>query len=99
MRLLTAILFSLSALAQTPPPVVSPEVHDDGRVTFRFRAPHAQEVLLTLEGSERTAMQKDEQGVWSLTTGALEPDLYGYVFVADGVNLIDPMNPQMKPTC
>lgn len=42
-------------------------------------------------------MQKDEQGVWSLTTPPLEPDLYGYSFVADGVTLIDPMNALMKP--
>lgn len=42
-------------------------------------------------------MQKDEQGVWSITTAALEPDIYGYSFVADGVTLIDPSNHLMKP--
>jgi enterochelin esterase family protein len=42
-------------------------------------------------------MQKDEDGVWSVTTEPLEPDLYGYSFVADGVGLIDPSNPGMKP--
>jgi enterochelin esterase family protein len=42
-------------------------------------------------------MQKDEQGVWSVTTDPLEPDFYGYSFEADGVRLIDPSNHLMKP--
>lgn len=85
--------------AQAPPPapIVSPEVHADKRVTFRFRAPQAREVILAREGAERLAMQKDEQGVWTVTTPPLEPDFYGYSFVADGVGLIDPVNPLMKP--
>ena len=81
----------------TPPPVRSPEVQADRRVTFRLRAPNAKEVLLAREGAERQAMQKDNDGVWTLTTDALEPDLYGYVFVADGVALIDPSNSLTKP--
>jgi len=80
-----------------PPPIQSPEVNADRRVTFRFRAPNAKEVFLSREGAERLAMQKDDQGVWSVTTEALEPDLYGYSFVADGVTLIDPSNHAMKP--
>jgi enterochelin esterase family protein len=69
----------------------------DGRVTFRFRAPNAKEVFLAREGAQRLPMQKDEQGVWSVTTDTLEPDLYGYSFVADSVSLMDPLNPKMKP--
>jgi len=42
-------------------------------------------------------MQKDGIGVWSVTTDPLEPDYYGYSFVADGVTLIDPSNPLLKP--
>ena len=42
-------------------------------------------------------MQKDDSGVWSVTTEPLEPDYYGYSFLADGVGLIDPRNPLMKP--
>jgi enterochelin esterase-like enzyme len=83
--------------APTPAAVSSPEVHADGSVTFRFRDPNAHEVILTLDGSKPAPMQKDDQGVWSLTTGALTPDFYGYSFVADGVGLIDPSNPLLKP--
>jgi enterochelin esterase-like enzyme len=84
--------------AQTPPaPIKSPEVSADRRVTFRLRAPNAKEVLLGREGAQRVPMQKDDQGIWSLTTDPLEPDMYGYSFIVDGVGLIDPGNPRMKP--
>jgi enterochelin esterase-like enzyme len=86
-----------AAAPNPPPPIVSPDVSADRRVTFRFRAPNAREVLLSREGSPRVAMQKGDNGVWSVTTDPLEPDLYGYSFIADGVSLIDPMNPLMKP--
>jgi enterochelin esterase-like enzyme len=82
---------------QRPAPVVSPEVHSDDSVTFRFRAPNAKEVKLDLEGAEAVALQRDEQGLWSVSTAPLRPDYYGYAFVADGVHLIDPSNPLLKP--
>jgi enterochelin esterase family protein len=100
MRYILALLFfvaPLQAQPQAPQPIVSPQVNSDGRVTFRFKAPNAKEVFLAREGAQRVATQKDEQGVWSVTTDPLEPDLYGYSFVADGVTLIDPSNPKMKP--
>ncbi len=99
MPLLLAFGFASAAFAQTTPaPVVSPEVLSDNRVTFRFRAPNAKEVALSLEGAAKDlTMQKDEQGVWSATTEPLAPDFYGYAFVADGVHLIDPSNPLTKP--
>jgi len=77
--------------------IVSPEVHSDNRVTFRFHDPNAAEVLLGLEGAKPAPMQKDDQGTWSLTIGPLDPDFYGYFFQAYGVGLIDPSNPLMKP--
>lgn len=102
-----ALLASLSSAswAQAPatqPPahadrLVSPEAQPDNRVTFRFRDPNAQAVTLNLEGSKPAPMEKNDQGVWSLTTAPLEPDFYGYTFSADGVGLIDPSNPLMKP--
>jgi enterochelin esterase family protein len=79
------------------PPLVSPEVHPDNTVTFRFWAPNAKEVLLAREGAKREPMQRDDQGVWTITTEALQPDYYGYSFVVDGVSLLDPVNHLMKP--
>ncbi len=78
-------------------PLVSPEVHPDHSVTFRFRAPNAQQVKLAREGAESVPMQKDDQGVWTFTTPSLEPDLYGYTFQVDGVSVIDPSNHLTKP--
>jgi len=85
--------------AQTPPaPVVSPEVHADRSVTFRLRAPNNKEVSVSIEGVPKPiAMQKDDQGVWSVTTDPMAPDYYGYSFVADGVNMFDPSNHAVKP--
>jgi hypothetical protein len=84
---------------QTPPPaLITPEVHSDNSVTFRFRAPHAQEVKLTREGSpEPLPMQKDDTGVWTVNTAPLPPDYYGYSIVVDGQRSIDPYNSLLKP--
>jgi enterochelin esterase-like enzyme len=80
-----------------PPRPVSPEVHSDHSVTFRLLDPNAKAVELALEGAKPAAMEKDDQGVWSVTTAPLDPDFYGYSLVADGVRLIDPSNPALKP--
>jgi len=72
--------------------VVSPEVHADRRVTFRFRGPNAEKVLLRLEGAKSLPMQKNDDGIWNVTIEPVEPDYYGYSFIADGVNLSDPSN-------
>ena len=93
-------LSTIMVVAQLPPPapVISPEVQSDNRVIFRFRDANAQKVELQLEGvTARLPMQKDDSGVWTVTTDPLEPDYYGYSFVADGVALIDPANPLLKP--
>ncbi|MDW8131686.1 MAG: alpha/beta hydrolase-fold protein [Bryobacterales bacterium] len=96
-RLLPLAACCLLLHAQPPAPLISPEVHPDGRVTFRLNAPNAQKVELRREGAKPEPMQKDERGVWTITVGPLEPDLYGYTFGVDGVGLLDPSNHLMKP--
>lgn len=94
------LLFTAAVgLAQLPPePVISPEVHDDNRVTFRLMAPNAKDVVLAREGVPKPLpMKKDDKGVWSVTIGPLAPDFYGYSFIADSVALSDPSNSLMKP--
>src|SRR5437763_12270149 len=83
---------------QRPAPIVSPEVHADRTVTFRVRAPNAQKVTVSGEwpGGEKV-MTKDDQGVWSVTLGPLESDLYGYGFSIDGFRTLDPSNAAVKP--
>jgi enterochelin esterase family protein len=82
---------------QPPPRLVTPEVHPDNSVTFRFRAPNAQEVKLAREGTEPVAMLKDDAGVWSVTTAPLEPDYYGYSIIVDGQRMLDPYNHWLVP--
>src|SRR6266404_8568320 len=96
--LILITMFSVSFTGQTPARIVSPEVQPDRHVTFRLRAPNAIKVEVAIEGqSSSTTLQKDDQGIWSATAGPLQPDIYGYSFVADGTALIDPSNPLMKP--
>jgi len=87
--------------AQAPPPqlpwLVTPDMHPDNSVTFRFRAPNAKEVKLAREGTDPVAMQRDDQGVWSVTTAPLSPDYYGYSFVVDGQRSLDPYNHMLVP--
>ncbi len=90
--LLTACIVGSASAQQT----LSPEVQADSRVTFRLRAPQAKEVRVRCEGVKASEMAKDDQGVWSLTSEALEPDIYSYSFLVDGVRMIDPNNPLLK---
>ena len=77
------------------PPVKSPEVASDGRVTFRLRAPNAKEVAVSM-GGKQLPMQKDEQGVWSFTSERMSPDIYNYSLVVDGTTVNDPANRQLQ---
>jgi enterochelin esterase family protein len=92
-----------TAAAQEPgagrsavPPVKSPEVALDRRVTFRLRAPEAKTVSVSGDFGADVEMRKGDDGVWSATVGPLAPEMYVYFFVADGVRLTDPSNPQVK---
>lgn len=76
------------------PPIVSPEVKNDGSVTFRYDGPNAQAVEIHGEFlKEPLSLRKDESsGVWSLTVDRINPDIYPYFFKVDGVSLADPNN-------
>ena len=94
---------SLYAAAQTPappaapalPPYVSPEVHADGAATLRLRAPNAQNVTVDLEG-KITPLQQDADGLWTVTTPVLAPEIYAYRFVVDGQLMLDPRNTDVR---
>jgi enterochelin esterase-like enzyme len=77
------------------PPVKSPEIAADGRVIFRLRAPNAKEVAVSM-GGKQLPMQKDDQGVWALTTDPMTPDIYTYSLVIDGTSINDPSNRQVQ---
>lgn len=81
-----------------PAPVVSPEYNADGSVTFRLKAPDASAVELECQMfSANTPMQKDGNGVWSVTVRPERPDIYPYAFVVDGTKIADPSNMYIFP--
>ncbi len=99
--LISLLLLAGVALAQAPRPAVSPEVLPDRRVTFRLAAPKASEVTLWgdwMQGGAREILVKDASGVWSVTVGPFEPNIYTYTFSVDGVGTADPTNNQVKPS-
>jgi len=99
--LFTGFLFlGIIVFIQTPvvgqpplPDLVSPEVHPDKTVTFRLRLPDAEEVKIYTQFTEgEHALTGDTSGVWSVTLGPAEPDIYPYAFIVDGVRIMDPNN-------
>ncbi len=77
--------------------IISPEVHPDQTATFRISSKDAKTVNLLLPDIKiNQAMEKNEAGVWSITIGPLEPDIYAYNYMVDGTHTVDPMNPIMK---
>src|ERR1035438_8401265 len=94
---LACILGSGLACAQQPPPVVSPEVLPDGRVTFRILAPKAESVAVQgLRHLPAQPMAKDAAGLWSVTVGPLAPDIYSYTLSIDGATVTDPHDRDIK---
>ena len=81
-------------------PLNSPDVRDDGTVTFRLKAPSAKEVRLTGvailtafgKSGQPVPFQKGDDGIWTLTIGPVRPDMYIYYFNVDGVQIADPSN-------
>lgn len=104
--LLTALIMGLMAFSVHAQqnifesnPITSPEVNDDGSVTFRLMGPDASNVTITGSWMPRTGftppsekMQKGDDGIWTYTTGALQPEFYRYSFSVDGIRTIDPNN-------
>ena len=88
--------------------VVSPEIHDDNTVTFRFHAPKAVKVEITgdflptakietpygqFDAPGSAQLKEGKNGVWEYTTPEpLAPELYSYSFVVDGLKVFDPNN-------
>lgn len=92
-------LYPTSVIAQGRGVVTaSPVINPDRTITFTFRAPDAAKVELSaqfLSGNQQ--MQKESNGNWSLTVGPVDPDIYPYNFVVDGIPVSDPNNPDLFP--
>ena len=71
-------------------------VNPDGTVTFNLFDPAARNVSVTGDFEEISRqtlpMTKLENGVWTVTTQPLNPELYSYSFSVDGQRFVDPAN-------
>ena len=76
-------------------PFVSPEIHADGKITFRLRAPKAEKVSVICEAVGTRPMAKDAGGVWSVTVGPVAPGIYDCQFDVDGLRITDPASPNV----
>ncbi|MBQ2441452.1 MAG: hypothetical protein II502_04585, partial [Paludibacteraceae bacterium] len=85
--------------------IISPEVHADGSVTFRYQNKKAKRVKIVSdclrkrhdhsafgEKTRRERMQRDTNGIWTFTTKQLPSEVYFYYFVVDGKRIYDPLN-------
>jgi enterochelin esterase family protein len=97
--LFVLIQFSRGTLGQPGSPgFVSPEVKKDRTVTFRFMAPNAKEVKISTQFiAGQQNMTKDDKGLWSITLGPVEPDIYPNCFIVDGIQVADPKNSWIFP--
>jgi enterochelin esterase family protein len=112
LSVLAVLCIGVSAFAQQAlwgaKPLVSPEINDDGTVTFRYWNPTADSVRVigdfmptqkivtpygAYEGPVPGEMKKNPEGVWIFTTSdPVASGMYTYTFNVDGVNTIDPCN-------
>ncbi len=105
LTLIFALLLSLNCFCQN---IVSPEIHADNSVTFRYYAPDAKNVSIvadfqfagedTLQYTDfnrKWKMTKDTLGVWSITTPPIIPETYTYAFINKGKCVRDTCNPEI----
>lgn len=71
------------------PAVNSPDISKDGAVTFTVKAAEADTVRLIIDTRVDTLMQRQRNGSWSITLRELEPDLYMYHYMVDGMKVLD----------
>ena len=79
-----------------PRPIISPEF-SEGNITFRMKAPEAQQVSLSMEGFAPFDMTKDSEGVWSVTIEDKAAQVFKYCFLIDGAKVADPSNMYLSP--
>ena len=81
-----------------PKPIISPEFGGD-KVTFRMKAPEAMQVALITElKCDPIVMQRDSDGIWSVTLEDVTTDAFTYFFCVDGTPTADPQNMYLAPS-
>jgi enterochelin esterase family protein len=78
--------------------VLSPEFTSADTATFRIKAPNAASVQLNGQWSITGTypLDKDTEGVWSVTVSPIPTGIWEYHFLLDGLRVIDAKNPVIK---
>ena len=66
-----------------------PQIGPDSRVTFRFRAPDAQKVQVSIVNVPHD-MVKGDDGVWTYTSEPQDKGYHNYWMIVDGAIVVDP---------
>lgn len=66
-----------------------PKVDNLHRAIFKLKAPEAKTVIVDICG-RKYPMQRDEEGVWTVTTAPLVVGFHYYFMLVDGVQVTDP---------
>ena len=99
--LVSFLIFGILALRAQEAPwmrnrVVSPELHADNSVTFKIFSPESDKITISgnwMDGwGASEALIKNDTGLWTLTVGPLEPEIYTYSFSSYGIRFLDPAN-------
>ena len=92
---LTSVALTMNAQGYFAPPVPSPDIAKDGSVTFKVKAAGADTVRLIIDTRVDTLLKHTGNETWSITLRDLEPDLYMYYYVIDGMKVLDNENAQV----
>jgi enterochelin esterase-like enzyme len=96
-----SVLFAFTVPAllfgQAPPAnYQSTDINPDHTVTFRYKDAGATKVMLNIRDLPKPMpLEKDANGVWTVTTQPLPPAIYNYYFDVDGQWRVDPANPHV----
>ncbi len=90
--LLICLAVTMTAQGFFSPSVNSPDIAKDGTVTFKVKASGADTVRLIIDSRLDTLMKRQGNETWSITLRDLEPDLYMYYYVVDGMKVLDNEN-------
>jgi enterochelin esterase family protein len=71
------------------PGVAYPQIEEDSRVTFQFKALNAQKVQVSIANVPYD-MVKGENGVWTYTSEPQAPGYHNYWMIVDGAIVLDP---------
>lgn len=94
--IVTLVASHTSAQFRRQKPIISPEVLQDNKITFRLYAPEAKTVKINgnwMPGfGTQLEMMRNDTGMYQLTIEALPSEMYTYSYFVDGVKTVDPNN-------